>query len=37
MEEPQLKEASSKYHMIGGDGPDSYAHNSAYQVIMLSY
>ncbi|KAL1569416.1 indole-3-acetate O-methyltransferase [Salvia divinorum] len=27
--------ASSKHHMIGGDGPNSYARNSAYQKELL--
>ncbi|KAI3451802.1 hypothetical protein Pfo_008467 [Paulownia fortunei] len=35
MDEVKFKEASCKYHMIGGDGPNSYAHNSGYQKQLL--
>ncbi|KAL7101674.1 hypothetical protein ACP275_08G069500 [Erythranthe tilingii] len=30
-----MDEASCKYHMIGGDGPNSYAHNSVYQKELI--
>ncbi|KAL3618971.1 hypothetical protein CASFOL_037199 [Castilleja foliolosa] len=36
MDKAKLKEAAScKYHMMGGDGPNSYAHNSNYQRQLL--
>ncbi|KAG8384129.1 hypothetical protein BUALT_Bualt04G0086200 [Buddleja alternifolia] len=35
MDESKLKEGSCKYHMIGGDGPNSYAQNSEYQKQLL--
>ncbi|KAL3844913.1 hypothetical protein ACJIZ3_002316 [Penstemon smallii] len=35
MDEGKCKEASSKYHMIGGHGPNSYSLNSEYQKQLL--
>ncbi|PIN08248.1 Loganate O-methyltransferase [Handroanthus impetiginosus] len=35
MEEKKFNGTSSKHHMVAGDGPDRYAHNSHYQKEVL--
>ncbi|PIN13552.1 Loganate O-methyltransferase [Handroanthus impetiginosus] len=38
MEEKKFNGTSSEHHMLGGDGPNSYAHNSHYQKkVELKY